>query len=55
MALEPGACVRLIGQAGAHFALTVGEVFSADQIAERIESGEWQRVESEAKPRRKRT
>lgn len=54
MVLEPGTCLRLIGQAGAHFVVTVGEVFSAGEIAERIESGEWQRVESEAKPRRKR-
>jgi hypothetical protein len=55
MALEPGARLRLIGQAGAYFVLTVGEVFSADQITERIESGEWKRAETEAKPRRKRT
>ncbi|WP_199546226.1 hypothetical protein [Streptomyces sp. N35] len=48
--LAPGAKLRLVGSAGALFVVVVGEVFPAEYIASRIESGEWQHA---PKPRKR--
>lgn len=52
--MTPGEKIRLIGSGGAPVLLTVGRPFSAQEIEDKLASGEWRRPpEPEPTPRKR--